>query len=378
MTIKTLLVPILLCAATLTASGQERFNLRQFGLKMLSKTTAPNGTLDSAYVLQPRLKWMVAADGNTIHTGVDLHSDITVSDFTGDNASIIPGSMDIGMSNRLYKKVGLSAAYGGLGGGFGIELGKKSSERNTYFTFGSIGSFYGFAIQYYKTHQHVSGTLSLEGLDPIDLSSSHPGEMRNFSLNGFYAFNRHKFVFASAYAGRLLQRRSAGSWVVTAKYMQGDFSMDPDDLVFTERLNGLHRYSTQQVSLGGGYSFNGVLFHREPSDPDTWKGLRNLTVNATVLPMISFLNHIQTEQGGNPGGQVVRYDGQPTLTPALLGALCYAWSRYYITVHASYSRFSFHGAETEVSEEGGHLRTKIRTQGVFYDLSAKLQAGVRF
>lgn len=369
---------ILLCAAALAGSAQEKFSLHQFGLKMLAKATAPDKSLDSAYVLQPRLKWMIATEGNTIHTGVDLTSDITVSDFTGNDASTIKGTMEIGMSNRLYKKVGLSAAYGTLGGGFGVELGKKTSERNTFFNIGTLGSFYGFQVQYYRTHQQIYGSLALEGFEPIGLSSRYPGEMRSFALGGFYAFNRHKFVLASAYAGRLLQRRSTGSWLVTAKYMQGDFSLDPEERVFTEQLKDLNRYSTLQFSLGGGYSFNWVLLHREPYDYDNWRGLRNLTMNATFFPMVSFLNHIQTEQGEKPSLQVVRYVGQPTLTPVVLGALCYAWSRYYLTVQATYSRFGFQGADTDVEQEEEHLRTKIRTQGVFYDLSAKLQFGVRF
>ena len=375
---KILLPLLLLTGAALTAGAQEKPTLLHWAETTLLRMTSPKRSLDSAYVLQPRLKWMVAADGNTIHTGVDLHSDITVSDFRTDVASITKGTMDIGMANSLYKKAGLSVGYGGLSLGYGIELGKHSPERNTYFSFGGTGSFYGYQIQYYKTHQYVSGSLSMEGTDPVALSSAHPGEMRNISLNGFYAFNRHKFVFGSAYTGRLLQRRSAGSWLVTAKYMQGDFSVDPEDVAFTGRLNGLHRYSTQQFSLGGGYSFNWVLFHREPHDDDNWKGLSNLTLNATLLPMISFLNNIRTEQGDGNDAQRIRYSGQPTLTPAARGALCYAWNRYFVTLQATYGRFSFHGADTDVEQENGHLRIRIRTQGVFYDLSAKLQLGVRF
>ena len=369
---------ILIFAATLTAGAQEPSKLLRFGRKMLSMATAPSASLDSAYVLQPRLKWMVAVDGNTIHTGVDLHSDLTVSDFTGNNASITRGTMDIGMSNSLYKKVGVAAGYGSLSAGYGVEVGKKSAYRNTYFTFGSIGSFYGFNIQYYKTHQDVTGCIELGKYGTFDLSSAYPGEMRNFTLSGFYGFNRHKFVLASAYAGRQLQRRSAGSWLVAAKYLQGDFSIDPADLVLTALLNDLHRYSTQQVSLGGGYSFNWVLFHREPNDYDTWKGLRNLTLNATLLPMVSFFNHIQTEQGEGNAAKKVRYNGQPTITPTVFGAVCYAWNGYHISVQAGYNRFSFNGADTDVEEEGGHFRTQVRTQGVFYDLSTNLKFGIRF
>lgn len=379
MTTKMLVAPFLLLSVlSLPAQEKQPSRLVQTGTRLFKSLTEPSKSTDGAYVLRPRLKWTVSADVNSIHTGADLHSDITVSDFRGDNASIINGTMDLGMSNRLYTKAGFGISYAGLGIGYGIEIGKKSGERNTFFTFGSITSFYGYNIKYYRTHQNVSGTLALEGYDPIDLTSKYPGEMRNLSLSGFYAFNRRKFVFASAYGGRTLQRRSAGSWVVTAKYTQGAFSVDPNDVFFTERLNDLHRYSTQQFSLGGGYAFNWVLFHRDPSDRKKGEGLRNLTLNATFLPMISLLNHVKTEQGNGNDRQVVRYVGQPSLSPAFLGAVCYSWDRYFITAQAGYNDFRFQGTETGVEEDGGRLRTKIRTHGVFYDMSAKIQVGVRF
>ena len=375
---KFLLLCILVFSATLSAPAQEKSKLAQFGLKMLASVTEPNKNLDSAYVLQPRLKWMVAVEGNTIHTAVDLHSDLTLSDFSGDKTSVTQGTMDLGMTNNLYKKVGLSAGYGSLGAGFGVELGKKRTDRNTYFSLGSMGTFYGFSVQYYKTHQDVTGRLELGEYASYGLSSEYPGEMRNLSLTGYYAFNRNRFVLESAYSGRPLQRRSAGSWLVTAKYMQGDFSINPDDVVLTSLLNDLHRYATWQLSFGGGYSFNWVLFHKDPVDYDNWKGLRNLTLNATLQPMVSFFNHIDTEQGEGAALKKVRYQGPPTITPAALGAVCYAWGRYFLTVQASYSRFNLNGVDTHVEEEGGLFRTKVSTQGVFHDLSAKMKFGVRF
>ena len=375
---KFLPLSLLIFAVTLSAPAQEKSKLAQFGLKMLASLTEPKEYLDSAYVLQPRLKWMVAVEGSTIHTSMNLHSNLTISDFTGDKASITQGAMDIGMSNNLYKKVGLSVEYGSMSAGYGVELGKKDTDHNTYFSFGTMGTFYGFSVQYYKTHQYVTGGLNLGEDVSLDLSSEYPGEMRNFSLTGYYAFNRKKFVLESAYSGRPLQRRSAGSWLVTAKYMQGDFSFSPDDAGLIALLNDLHRYSTWQISFGGGYSFNWVLFHKDPVDCNNWKGLRNLTLNATLQPMVSFFTHIDTEQGEGADLKKVRYQGPPSITPAALGAISYAWSRYHITIQAGYSRFNLNSVDTDDVEKNGLLRTKISTQGVFHDLSAKMKIGVRF
>ena len=373
---KLLSVLVLLSAFPSVASAREPSGLWRLAVNYYRSLTAPKPYLDSACVYQPRLVWALGPDVNVIRAGVDLHSDITVTDLRDGNATQTGGTMDIGMRNHLCRKVGLDVAYGSLGLGYGVEVGNRGAARNTYFSFGITATCYGAQIQYFKTNQHASGSLALEREAPVDLTTANPGQMRNLSLNAFYAFNRRRFVYNAAYTGRIRQRRSSGSWLVTAKYLQGDFSIDPSETAFTERLNGLNRYTTQQISLGGGYSYNWVLFHRDPYDPDTDRGLRNLTANATLLPMLSFLKHVQTEQGND--APPVRYAGQPTVSPTVRGALCYSWDRYNLILQGCYNRFGFRGAGTEVEREGGYLRTTVRTRGVFYDLNVKLQLSVRF
>jgi len=374
---KNVLVLSLLLGLATTAGAQEKSRIKALGEKALASLTAPDKSLDSTYVYQSKFKWVVGTEGQTIHLAADLHSDITIHDFVGDHADIITGTMDTGLQNQPYWKWGLSAGYGSAHFGYGVQLGKKRSDRNSYFSFGLNSSFYGARIQYYKIHQYPVGTLALDGLSPVNLASDYMGEMRNLTLDAFYAFNRHKFVYNAVYSGRSLQRRSAGSWLISGKYLQGDFSLDDKDPIW-EQLKNLQRYSTQQVSLGGGYSFNWVLLHRDPGDPKTAEGLRNLTVNATVTPMFSFYNHIQTEQNTPNGISKVRYQGQPAFSPTLQGGLCYTGGRVNVIVKAEYERFGFQGVETEVSEEKDHLRTKVKTSGVFYGLTFEATVNVRF
>jgi hypothetical protein len=339
--------------------------------------TAPKKSLNPDYVYQSPLQWEIAAEGKTIGLRADLHSDFVINDLTGDKAEIVEGSLDTGLKNQPYWKLGLAAGYGSLRLGYGIDLAKKKDSQNRYFSLGTNSSFYGAEIQYYKIHQSPTGTLFIEGLPPVDLSSDLPGEMRNLSLEGYYAFNRHKFVFNAAYSGRNLQRRSAGSAVVIAKYLQGDFSIDEDDTIWND-LGDLQRYTTQQISVGGGYSFNWVLFHRDPTDPKTEIGLRNLTVNATALPMLSFFNHIQTEQETDDGLVQVRYNGRPAFSPTLRGALCYTGGRIRAIAGVYYDFFGFRGVETTTSEQQGKLRTEVKTNGTFSDLTVAAKVSVRF
>ena len=373
------LLVIAFAAASLAGSAQDRQPpwLVRTGKTLLQWVAAPSKRLDTAFVYQSPLRWEAAVEGKTIGLRADLHSDIHITDLTEDKPEILEGTMDTGLMNEPYWKAGLAVGYGALRLGYGVDLAKKKGSRNKYFSLGTNGSFYGAEIQYYKIHRCPTGTLSIDNHPTLDLTSNYPGQMRNLAIDGFYAFDRQHFVYNATYRGRKLQRRSAGSWMVSAKYLQGDFSLDGNDPIW-EGLAGLQRYSTQQVSVGGGYSFNWVFLHRDPADPKTEAGLRNLTVNATALPMLSFYNHIQTQQETEGGKVTVRYKGMPTFSPALRGALCYTGGRVRALVSANYDLFGFHSVETEVSGQQGRLRTKVKTSGVFSDLTVAAKVNVRF
>lgn len=375
--IALLIVALLLTALPMAAQEEQPSGLARFGLNYLKSLTAPKKSLDSTYVFQPTLKWSVALESEYLRTGADLHCDITLTDFLEDPTTTLTGTMDTGLRNEPYRKVGLAAGYGSLHLGYGLQLGKKSKLRNSYFSMGTTSSFYGASARYFKIHQYPEGKLDIEG-DVLDFDAEYPGELRYLSLDAFYAFNRHRFVYTAVYDGRILQRRSAGSWVVAAKYTQGDFSLDEKDNLWA-RLKDLRRYSAQQVSAGGGYSFNWVILHRDPTDPTTAAGLRNLTLNATVLCRLSLLNNIQIEQAadGSDFGKV-RYEGQPALSPTFQSGLCYTWARCCFSASVDYNNFGFRGIDTEIPENGNNFRTKVRTQGTFYDLTVRGKVIVRF
>ena len=112
--------------------------------------------------------------------------------------------------------------------------------------------------------------------------SDFPGRQKVFMLDGFFALNRKRFAFNAAYTGYKVQRRTAGSFMLSLKYLQGEVLVDPNE-GYTAYIGNLTRYGTNQVSLGAGYSLNLVAFHRQPSD-GYGKGLRNLTTRR-VIPM---------------------------------------------------------------------------------------------
>ena len=375
---KLLFLVIVLFLTAFNASAQENQKpwLVRTVTNLLNSLTAPSKKYDSTYVYQCPLKWMVGVEGEVLRVGATLHSSLVVTDLRGDSPSIRNGTLNLGMRNDPYQKLGIAAGYGGLSLGYGLHLGNKNDKRNSVFSLGTTSSFWGARVRYTKFYQYPEGRLEL-GDEIYDLNSDYKGLMRNLALDGSYAFNRKRFVYSAAYGGRVLQRRSAGSWLVTAKYSQGDFSLDPDDDVRIS-LNNLQRYSFLDFSAGGGYSFNWVLFHRDPANPPSVNGLRNLTFNATAMARLSLLNNVYTEQ--DTAGKIdrVRYRGQLAVSPVLQSGLSYTFGRCSILASVEYNRLGFQGAETELSSENNTRRTRVRTQGVFFDFTAQGKFRVRF
>ena len=231
-------------------------------------------------------------------------------------------------------------------------------------------------MQNYEIHEYIEKSGGPYGRHA---TSTYPGHLKDFAVDAYYVFNNRRFIYGSAYKGAKIQRRSVGSWMISGRYMQGDLSVDERDLAFLEVTEWLKSYSTQQVSLGGGYSFNWVLLHHDPSDWDKAKELRNLTMNLTVLPMASFFTHADSylyREGTDP--YRTRFDGKVTVAFQAHAALSYCRDRYSWNVQVHYNRFGFRGADQILQSEDGLLRYDISTRALFQDITGKVQFYVRF
>ncbi|MBR2227545.1 MAG: DUF4421 family protein [Bacteroidales bacterium] len=371
--------------ASASAAAQDMSDVWKQTIGILKEKAFRKKNLDSGYALQPDLRWTASVGLTGLRMGADLRSDIQLTDYLESGTRVVNATLETGMERHLYKKLNFGLSYGDLGLSMGFEVGKLSPRRNSYFNFGTAGSYYGLRFQYYKTHENLEGMLRFEGDEypPIKLTSKDPCQLRDLTIDAFYAFNRRKFVYTASHGGRIVQRRSVGSWMVAAKYLQGDFALNDD--VQASLLNELNRYSTKQFLLGAGYSYNWVVLHRDPENWKTWKGLQNLTVNVTALPVLSLFNDLYVDKGTGVAKTRTHYAGQPAFSPTLRAGICYAWDRFYITVQAGYNRFGFHGADTLTeslvktdSGEQYRQRRKVSTRGVFFDLTSNVQLNVRF
>ena len=344
--------------------------------KVVRKVTSPNGKLDSAYVFQMPLLWTAGVETTLIGSTVDMHADVVEWPLSGWPEPGDSYGMDFNLQRHLYQKVGLLVGFGGLYAGYGVEVGERRKDRNTYFSLGLSAGSYGVQIQNYVINDYIEKAGGPYGRSAV---SAYPGRLRDFGVDAYYVFNNRTFVYHAAYKGQKIQRRSVGSWMLSGRYLQGDLTVDTRDTEFLEITDWLGRYATQQISLGGGYSFNWVFLHRDPSDGAKVKGLRNLTLNLTALPMASFYTHVDSYHLPEEKDPVrTRFDGKLAVTFQAHAALAFCWDRFSVNVQVHHNRFGFRGASQSLRSAERGLRYDVDTRALFQDLTGKVQFYVRF
>ena len=371
---------LLACAAPLLqAQTPAAGDSSPWAVRMLKKgfhlLVDPSQRLDTAYVYQMPLRWTFGVDGTRIGIRSELHAAVKETALPGGTVTKESYTMDFALNNNPCFKVGGNFGYGGLSAGYGVEVGNKGEQPNKYFSFGLSGDACGVQIQNYKVHEFIEKSGGPYGRHAV---SDYPGHLRDFAVDAYYVFNNRHFVYGSAYKGAKIQRRSVGSWMVSGRYLQGELSVDDRDLAFLEVTEWLKRYATQQVSLGGGYSFNWVLLHRDPTDWAKARGLRNLTLNLTALPMASFFTHVDSYLYHEGGLYRTRFDGKIAVAFQAHAALSYCWDRYSMNVQFHYNRFGFPSSDQILRSEDGLLQYDVSTHALFQDLTAKVQFYVRF
>ena len=142
------------------------------------------------------------------------------------------------------------------------------------------------------------------------------------------------------------------------------------DLDTKEDMGGLFEsYGTIQFALGGGYSANLVLWNRNIVNNDD-RTIRNITWNITAMPVISFVNYMQTR------AYVEHIDEQDNIISSELkksGVWCYpsanligstalslTWGRFYFTSQLKLNIFYF-------SSQGAMNKNKFSAPNLHYE-----------
>lgn len=349
----------------------------------------PNPKLDSVYIFQPYKGWgggliyEMAENGAMIDSREDFYD--------GDYHAVIDFSLV--MDSRVAHSLGANVMFGPIQLGFSREVGPVEN-RNRTFAFRWIANFFALDVRYKDFFSTPGGTVTIEVLspedraekmEPIPVSSTRMAESRSLVVNGIYAFNRRRFSYRAAYNSRAVQRRSAGSWIVGAKYMYGATVIDSQDLAVIALSSGLGRFATHEISVGAGYSFNWVPYHRDALGPKDLRGLRNLTLNVTAVPLLTFYNRVISEAYAEDGyfkykDEIDRryvFNGRIMPNFTARAGICYSTGHFYATLGGEYTRFGFRLNPKEHTYPSGD-RTSLVQQGVFSSWSVRLQLNYRF
>jgi len=334
--VKRFLIIITLFFSTASLQAQKS----SFWQKVNYFLTKP-AVVDTTRIYQPKAGFSLGL----FTTGQKASFDVDVNfmmDF-GDDYKIT-GLSQYNLSEKLCKKIGLEVGYGNVNLGYGLEVGPRSASKKRTLAFNVIGKSWGVRLNYYKITNPFQSILIIDDFDfndtiyPKELSS-----LQSFTIDGYYIFNNKRFAYPAAYKIGLVQRRTAGSWMLTARYMQGDLYNSPEASL--DSYNLIDCFTTLQASIGGGYSVNFVLWHKDPINARDEK-LRNLTVNLTAIPVITFCNYLKTvsyqyEEGLYNGEKVSKIWCHPMPNYIGSAAASITLGRFYFSTQFTYNWFYF-------------------------------------
>lgn len=356
--------------------------------RMLDRILASSRALDPKAIYVPAPRWTFALTGDLRQASFSQKQEFPLLSAKLDPSGELiieetPVILSASLRGKIGTGIGVQVGYGDLSLSLSKNVGGEGTDNVFSFDYQSAG--YALQAQYFRYSKPVNyhQTFGEEGswaYRDEDGVTEKPGQLRSFLVDAFYAFNRRTFAYSAAYRGNLFQKRSAGSWMFGSKVILGEYRIDPEEEI-AHWVNGQARQTTAQVSLGGGYSYNLVPFHRQPyAERD--KGLRNLTVNLTFLPMVTFFNQFTStayqdlENGVYQHVEKDMRNGKLQVNYVARLGIGYTYDLFSVNLSASNNDYSYRGISSLVY--GGFLSNDVKTEGNFFRWTVSLRLGMRF
>lgn len=248
--------------------------------------------VDPHYIEVPEKPWRVILRYKENAVDVDYSQGIDIP------ASNEHSDWDLCFEPPIASSVGFWVGYRGTGFSFSKSLTKNAGR---YYSISSTGAKYGFNFRLRRFNtQDASFSSTDRNLDTgvetrIDTTFTMPASVwiRSVYLNGYYVFNGRRYSQSAAYNQAVIQRRSAGSFLLGATWYQSSFDYsDIENFAFMIIGHGIYRAKVHQANLGVGYGYN-------------WVPLRGLVFNVMAMPTVGVYNRVKT----------YRYDFNYDLSP---------------------------------------------------------------
>lgn len=350
--------------------------------------------VDPRYIEVPEKPWRMILRYKANMVNVDYDNSI---DFPATNEY---SEWNLHFEPPVATSIGFWAGYRGTGLSFSLPLTKNAGR---YFSISSTGAKYGFNFRLRRFNTSSATLSATDYKDGIRNGDGYHDEqelaapvwIRSVYVNGYYVFNGRRYSQAAAYNQSVIQRRSAGSFLLGATWYQSSFDYsDISNFLFMMVGHGVHRIKVHQANIGFGYGYNFVPF-------------RGLVINAMAMPTVSVYNRVkvykydfnfdvtspvtEVDDYGEFDSETKTWANGKTHKPFymykegdLLGCwevdpettytwlrlnldlrlgIAYNWSRYFIGLQAQYNNFSYKKDDCQIR---------------IFDAYARLSMGVRF
>lgn len=247
--------------------------------------------VDPRYIEVPQKPWRIILREKENVVNVDYYSffEQPGTDFTMD--------WQMRFEPPVATSVGFWVGYRGTGLSYSKSLTKNAGR---YFSVSSTGAKYGFNFRLrrfstsdvtLKSTEHENGQAT-ENAD-FDTVMFSPAWIRSVYINGYYVFNGRRYSQAAAYNQSVIQRHSAGSFLLGATWYQSSFDYSqPENVIYVLLSQNTGRIKVHQANIGIGYGYN-------------WVPFRGLVVNAMAMPTVCVYNRVK----------VYKYDCNFDLSP---------------------------------------------------------------
>ena len=324
---------MLLCLLAVSAGAQ---NMWDRIVKILESTPV----VDTEYIFTRPARFAVDGNLNLKNFTVRMTTDFT----SRENADsvLLPVTSSMNFTGGIKKGFGLGVAYGNLALGYGFSLGANDKKSGKTFDFGIKGHKWGVSLSYYSLNHYAHSWTTRGNVDDAQYMrwervSNEPCDVFRLAIDAYWTLKRKRFAYTAAYKSGMVQRRSAGSFLIGGNFLVSGMECDEKDQMFYS--SGIRNYTFYQTSVGVGYSYNWVLYHRDPYDPKT-HGMRNLTFNATVQPLLTFSNGVNLKPVGNGDPIVLLCPISPNLNAS--AAITYSYGQLFLSLQYTYGLLYFH------------------------------------
>jgi hypothetical protein len=240
--------------------------------------TRAKAAVDARYIEVPEKPWRVVLRYKENMVDVDYSQSV---DFPGTNDH---SDWNLCFEPPVASSVGFWVGYRGTGFSYSKSLTKNAGR---YYSLSSTGAKYGFnfRLRRFNTQDAKISSTDYENGQTTQYDSTlnmpAPVWIRSVYINGYYVFNGRHYSQAAAYNQSVIQRRSAGSFLLGATWYQSSFDYsDIRNFVFMILGHGIYRAKVHQANLGVGYGYN-------------WVPLRGLVVNVMAMPTVSLYNRVK-------------------------------------------------------------------------------------